>query len=220
MLCVDKMTSDILLTFASVCTVMAAVFFGPMILTVRACLRLVMTITSVRRWQTPVAMGLCAGMIAATVASGFFIGGPGAVFTATLCLLILMAVLDIAWRWLPFAWTLPLLALGMATAILQDTVSSAFFGVIFGGGILLTLQFSFWMWRGVIALGTGDVWLAAGLGSFAGMPQISWILCLAALTALAFEGVAIFRSQRIVRQRFGVAYGTHLCLAYLVFLFF
>ena len=220
MLYVETMTSDILLTLASVCAVMVAVFFGPMILTVRACLRLVMSITSVRRLQTSVAIGLCAGMIGATVASGFFIGGSAAVLTATLCLLILMAVLDLAWRWLPFAWTLPLLALGMATAVLQDTVSSAFFGVIFGGGILMTLQLSFWMWRGVIALGTGDVWLAAGLGSFAGMPQISWILCLAALTALAFEGVAVFRAQRIVRQRFGVAYGTHLCLAYLVFVIF
>ena len=214
------MTSDILLTLASVCAVMAAVFHGPLVLTVRACLRLPMSITSVRRWQTPVAIGLCAGMIAATGASGFFISGSAAVLTATLCLLVLIAALDLAWRWLPFEWTLSLLALGGVTAVLQDTISGAVWGAIFGGGILLVLQISFGVWRGVAAVGTGDIWLAAGLGSFAGMPQISWILCFAALTALAFEGLAVFRSQRTIHQRFGVAYGTHLCLAYLVFLIF
>jgi leader peptidase (prepilin peptidase)/N-methyltransferase len=220
MLCVSAMTADLLLILASVATVMTAVFLGPMVLTVRASLRRFMLATSVRQWQTSVALGLSMGMIAATVASGFFISGSAAVLTATLCLLVLMAALDLAWRWLPFEWTLPLLALGGVASVVQQTVSDAIWGAVFGGGILLMLQIVFWVWRGVTALGTGDIWLAAGLGSLAGMPQISWILCFAAVPALAFEGLAIFRKQRTGRQRLGVAYGTHLCLAYLVFVIF
>lgn len=214
------MTSDLLLTIASASAILVAVSRGPLILAVRACLRRLLPAASVRQWQVPVATGVAIGMFVAVFGSGAFLGGAAAVITGTLCLLVLMAVLDLAWRWLPFEWTLPLLALGGVSAIAQHRIEEAIWGALFGGGILLTLQFAFWVWRGITALGTGDIWLAAGLGSLLGMPQISWVLCLAALSALAFEGAARLAVQGASRQRFGVAYGTHLCLAYLVFVIF
>ena len=86
-----------------------------------------------------------------------------------------------------------------------------------GGGMLLALQMYFRILRGVEALGTGDIWLAAGLGTLSGMPPILYILTLAAITGLMGAVIAKFWGGR---QRYGVAFGAHLSLAYFIILLF
>lgn len=193
-----------------------AVGMGPLRLTMRAMLRYCASAAAMRRWQWPVTMGVGAGLLASVVASGVFIGPNSAVLTATVGLLVLLAILDLAWRWLPFVWTLPLLTLAIVAAYFNGTAQDAAFGVLLGAGMLWSLQLCFRHWRGVEALGTGDIWLAAALGALVGPQQIALVLGIAAVTGLTVEVLQNLRSNPTKRRRLGVAYGAHMCLAYFV----
>ena len=208
------MSGDAVLALAAM---LIAVTTGPLRLLVRFVLRYVSNVT-VRRWQHAATWGLAGGLVGAVMLAALLWGGAAAIGTAVLSLLCLLALMDVAWRWLPFAWTLPLLALGLAAAWIQGTLSDAAIGMALGGGTLFLLQLGFRLWRGVEALGTGDIWLAAGLGALSGPDRIGLILWLAAMTALGAAILGKALSGPDTRQRFGVAYGAHLCLAYLVLL--
>jgi len=210
------MEPELILTLAATAAVSFATLRGPLLLLVRAVLRLMLPVATVRRWQVPVCTGLGAGIILATVVSGAIFGGSVAAQVAVLSLLVLMASLDLAWRWLPFEWTLPLLALGLIWAVIAGDLPDALIGLAVGGGVLLALHLFFHYARGVRALGIGDIWLTAGLGTLCGMPDIAYILSLAALTGLATAWIARFLPIMPRKQRFGVAYGTHLCVLYVV----
>ncbi|PJI84928.1 type IV leader peptidase family protein [Yoonia maricola] len=210
-------TGGTLLSLAAIAAVSFAVMAGPFMLATRAGLRLIMPASDVKRWQGPVAMGLRSGAVMASLACAFVLGPVATGMVAVLILLLLLAGLDLAWRWLPFEWTLPLLALAFAMAAFEGNLGAALTGMAVGGGMLFALQLYFRLARGVTALGTGDIWLAAGLGTLSGMPVILYILTLAALSGLLGAGFARFRTTR---QRYGVAFGTHLSLAYFIFLLF
>jgi len=214
------MTPDTILILASLAAIGCAVTLGPLVLTVRAVLRTAVGPATIRQWQKPVAWGVGGGLCIATATVGILINGNAAMLAATLGILLLLAILDLAWRWLPYEWTMPLLTLGGVSAWANDRITDAILGLLIGGGTLMALQITFRVLRGIEALGTGDIWLAAGLGLLAGMPQIPWILCLSAVNALAFSGLSKLASKPDQRRRLGVAYGTHLILAYLVFLIF
>lgn len=206
------------LILAAVLGIGFAVIGGPLLIVVRAGLRLVLVPAKVRQWQKPVAFGLATGAIAATLASGLAFEAAAAMTVAVIGILILLAALDLAWRWLPFEWTIPLLGLGLVNAVLQGTLAEAMIGLLVGAGTLIALQLFFHFGRGLQALGTGDIWLAAGLGALSGMPDISYILPLAAVTGLLAAGVSKLGPFTPHRQRYGVAYGAHLCLAYVILL--
>ncbi len=193
-----------------------AITFGPVRLTCRAVLRKVLPPDAMRGWQYPLTHGLQAGLVL-TVVFAALLGGPdAAVLAAVVGLLVLLAVLDLAWRWLPFVWTIPLLALGFVLAWATESLLEAVLGAVIGGGILLSLQLFFRFWRGVEALGTGDIWLAAGLGALTGPQQISLILGIAAVTGLAAEVLGKILRSGSGRRRMGVAYGAHMCAAYII----
>ena len=194
----------------------AAVGLGPLALVVRAGLRAGRGKAAVTRWQRPVALGLGVGLVAAPVLAGAVLGGEAAVIAAVLGLSFLLLSQDLAWRWLPFEWTLPLLALGLVAGFLGDFVGDALAGAALGAGILGGLQISFRRWRGVEALGTGDIWLAAGLGAFVGPATIAWVLALSALSALAVETLRKTVAKPPKRNRWGVAYGSHMIALFLI----
>ena len=208
------MSGDAILALVAM---LIAVTTGPLRLLVRFILRYAGN-AAVRRWQHATTWGLAGGLVGAVMLAALLWGGTAAIGTAVLSLLFLLALMDVAWRWLPFAWTLPLLALGLVIAWMHDTLPDAAIGMVLGGGTLFLLQLGFRLWRGVDALGSGDIWLAAGLGALAGPDRIGLILWLAAMTALGAAILGKALSGPAKRQRFGVAYGAHLCLAYLVFL--
>ncbi len=130
--------------------------------------------------------------------------------------MLLLAVLDLAWRWLPHEWTVPLLVLGLLAGFLGATGGDALAGAATGAGLLAALRIGFRLARGVEAIGFGDVWLAAGLGTFVGPATILWVLALATITALVSEAVAERAAAGPKRRRFGVAYGTHICGVFLI----
>jgi leader peptidase (prepilin peptidase) / N-methyltransferase len=192
-----------------------ALALGPVRLAARAALRAAGGRPALR-WQGAATAGLSAGLLAAPLVAGASLGGPSAVWASLLGLMLLLSAQDLAWRWLPFEWTLPLLALGFVAGFLGDMSYDTFLGALIGGGLLLTLQLSFRLARGVEALGTGDIWLAAGLGAFSGPATIAWVLALAALSGLAVEALRKKVPGPGSRNRWGVAYGAHSCAAFLI----
>ena len=207
---------DVILIIVSIGTLTVAVWLGPMLLVIRAVLRCMMSPSHMRRWQNPTRFGVSAGMIAACAVSGLTMGVNAVALAAVLCLLVMLATADFAWRWLPLEWTISLIGLGVILALYNGNWAEAAIGLVIGAGTLWVLQFTFRVWRGTDALGTGDIWLAAGLGALAGSSQIPWVLCLAALSALSVTLV----SQRLAsidrRNRHGVAYGAHLCIVHTI----
>ncbi|MEJ6402889.1 prepilin peptidase [Yoonia sp. 2307UL14-13] len=205
--------SDMILGATALLAIGYAVFVGPLRLMIRTVLRRLGDVPRMRRWQHPVTWGVAAGAVLAVLLALVVMDVTAAVVTATFALLSFLALMDLAWRWLPLEWTLPLLGLGLLQALTEGALPMALIGGVLGGGLLWALQFMFLKLRGVMALGTGDIWLAAALGILAGPDRITLILCLAALTALAFT--ALQRADR--RKRYGVAYGAHMCVAYVLF---
>jgi len=214
------MGNTFILLVAALAAISFVVWSGPLIYLVRACLRLILAPAAVRRWQKPVLVGVAAGTIGATLVSWLVYGGDAAMLVSIIAILTLLAALDFAWRWLPFEWTLPVLGLGLVLAMVQGAIPEALMGLFVGAGTLIALQLFFHFSRGVRALGTGDIWLAAGLGTLSGVPDIAYILSFAAVTGLAGAGLAKLGPFTPRRQRYGVAYGAHLCLAYFFFLIF
>lgn len=193
-----------------------AVGLGPLRLVVRAGLRIWGGKGAVTRWQRATTLGLGTGLVAAPALVGATLGGDAAVISAVLGLAFMLLALDLAWRWLPFEWTLPLLALGLFAGFLGDQAQSTVAGAAFGAGFLWALQTSFRLWRKVEALGTGDIWLAAGLGCFVGPATIAWVLALAALSALTIEIFRKTAGKSPDRHRWGVAYGSHMIAVFLI----
>ncbi|MEM6593182.1 MAG: prepilin peptidase [Pseudomonadota bacterium] len=196
--------------------VLTALALGPSILLSRGVLRAGFGPQTARARAQGLSLGLGIGVTLAIVATGVMFGPGAATVTAVLFMLALLAAMDLLWRWLPLEWTLPLLVLGLASAVLTGDIASAAMGAALGGGLLLALRLTFQLLRGFEALGLGDVWLAAGLGAFVGAATISWLLGAAALLGLALHTAMPAPQSR----RFGVAFGAHLCAAGAIFLYF
>jgi leader peptidase (prepilin peptidase)/N-methyltransferase len=193
-----------------------AVGLGPLRIVVRAGLRTLGGKAAVTRWQWAATLGLGAGLCAFPVLVGTLSGGPEAVTGAVLGLVLLLLAQDLAWRWLPLEWTLPLLALALIAAFSGDRGVDALIGAALGAGPLWVLQVAFRHLRGVEALGTGDIWLAAGIGAVVGSGTIAWVLGLAAMSGLAFHFLGRLWSKQSARRRWGVAYGAHMIMVFLI----
>lgn len=195
-----------------------AVFAGPLELLVRAGLRLFCGRQGMLRWQRPVSIGVAVGLILSPLVAGV-VAGVQPVTVVVLGLLILLGGLDLAWRWLPYEWTIPLLALGLIEAFHHSNVDQAVLGAVTGGGFLFALQMSMKLLRGQDGLGTGDIWLAAGLGTFVGPHSIIFVLAGAAITGILAHSLVFQSEKPRSRKRLGVAYGAHLCLVFAIFRF-
>ena len=125
---------------------------------------------------------------------------------STPILLILLAYIswiDIRSFRLPDRLTLPLIAAGLALAILRDhTLPAAeLLGCIAGFTVFAALGEGFFRLRGVDGLGLGDAKLLAAAGAWLGWPALPWLVLLSAVPALI---VALVRPGRGgVRIAFG-----------------
>ena len=195
-------------TLLSLLVLMAAFLAGPSLLAARGVLRLAFGPEIAKARAPGLALGAGLGALAATGIVGATLGGAAAVTTALLSLLLILAAMDIAWRWLPLEWTLPLGILGVGAAALSGDLVTAATGAALGGGILLVLRQTFLTLRKVEALGLGDIWLTAALGAFVGPAHIIWLLGAAACLGLLLH----FSSRARNRRRMGVAFGAQLCV--------
>jgi leader peptidase (prepilin peptidase)/N-methyltransferase len=116
-------------------------------------------------------------------------------------------------------WTAGLGALGLVSAIVDGRVPDAIGGAVLGAAVLVLLR-SWWLYRyGIEALGQGDIHLILGLGAFAGIASISWILLGAAVTGIAAEGLRRLRSKREQCVSETIAFGAHLSVISMLFTF-
>lgn len=164
---------------------------------------------AVSRAHAPsVVVGFGAGAGFASLWAGSALGPQAALFVALLVLLVLLATIDVAWRWLPLEWCGLIAVLSGANAVLTGGYTTAALGALAGGGLLFVLRGSYLLARGVEGLGLGDVWLAAALGVFVGPFHIIWLLGAAAGLGLLLH----FLSPSLMRARIGVAFGAHICV--------
>lgn len=164
-------------------------------------------------------LGFAAGATLAVGFAGIQAGGVTALILSAGVILTYLAVMDLAWRWLPMGWTGALLALGLVSATLDGRIPDAFAGALLGGLVLFLLRV-WWLHRyGIEALGQGDIHLILGLGAFAGVATISWILLGAAVTGIAADGLQRLRPNREQTVSPTIAFGAHLSVVSMLFAF-
>jgi prepilin signal peptidase PulO-like enzyme (type II secretory pathway) len=193
-----------------------AVGLGPLRFVVRAGLRLVGGKAAVTRWQRATTLGIGAGLLAAPALAGPLSGGAAAVTAAVLGLSLLLLAQDLAWRWLPLEWTLPLLALAFVAGFSGNRLGDVVIGAALGAGLLWSLQVAFRLARGAEALGSGDIWLAAGIGGVVGADTIAWVLGLAAVLGILVDRLGKLWQTPSARRRWGVAFGSHMISVFLI----
>ena len=198
----------------AVCVLAAALFFGPLPIAVRGLLRGPIGVAAMRRWTPSVYIGAICGMLGAT-AFVALVRPELTIGTALLSLLFLLAVIDWQWRWLPIEWTVAVIALGMLFALQSDAPAMIILQMLVpAAALLIARQTLLWMLKKE-ALGLGDIWLVAGLGAFL-EPFQSFLL----IGFAAFSGLLEVSLRRWFMKngpkRHGVAYGTHLCIIFII----
>lgn len=206
-----------MLTVVAVLAVFIAVTIGPLPFLVRAALRHFAYRDIMQRWQRPATIGLGTGLVVGTLLSSLLFSAEHGVIFAVLSLLILLAGLDLAWRWLPYEWTIPLLILGLWQGFVTEDLDQSLFGAITGGGFLFVMHQTMRIIRGIEGIGIGDMWLAAAMGAYVGPWLVLSTISIAAITALATSIFNISEKNRVISERYGVAYGTHLCVVFVFF---
>lgn len=195
------------LSFAiSLFVVLAALSIAPAQLAARSLLRQVSGPQTSRARAPALVVGFGVGAGIAVFLSGTFMGAQATLAVACLTLLVLLSVVDLAWRWLPLEWCGLLALCGLTNAVLSGTFPDAMLGALLGGGLLLALRTAYLVLRNIEALGLGDVWLAAAIGTLVGPDYIIWLLGTAACLGILLS----FWAARREAARAGVAFGAHL----------
>lgn len=110
---------------------------------------------------------------------------------ALLCVLLLLAIIDLECGLLPDALTLSLLWAGLLFNLVSGRValSEAVLGAVVGYGALWLLFWFFYLLSGKEGLGFGDFKLLAALGAWLGVSVLPQVLLLSALTGLLAGGI-------------------------------
>ncbi len=199
-------------------SVAALLFSGPRMLALRAALRGPLGADGTRRWARAAGWGAGTGVVLAVGLVAGVLGWDAAAITAILALLIALAWMDLAWRWLPLEWVGALGLAGLIAVTAGPDPVAGLAGGAAAAGVLLALQLVFRMLRGVEALGTGDILLIGAIGLFSGFPAVFTILAIAAATGLGHGILGRFLATDTTRTRYGVAFGTHLAIVFALWL--
>ena len=134
--------------------------------------------------------------------------------------LLALSFIDLNNKILPDQITFPLIWLGLLTNLVFSFIplADAVLGAILG---YLSLWAVFWIYNLVTnkeALGFGDFKLLAAVGAWFGFYALSWILFIAALTALISALSQILLKRKSFKDP--VAFGPFISLASVIYLFF
>ena len=159
--------------------------------------------------------------------------------SAILCwLLVALAALDAEFFWLPDWLTLPGIAAGFLTALLQawsrsyitqlpNVLHAAWhtaLAILISGGIILIIRFAYWLVRHQEGIGLGDAKLMAMLGAWFGLRGAleSFILAVlfACLAAIVWLVILTVRRNTGDWAKMPLPLGTFLCAAGLIEVFY
>jgi len=194
--------------------VLAGLALGPFPFVVRSLLRSFLPPAAVRRWYRSVGIGAAAGLIG-TLAL-FAVTDPAMTPTAGLfCLLLLLAIIDFYWRWLPLEWTGGVIALGLLQGVVGGDIMAVLIQMMVPAGVVFAMRQALMMITGREAMGLGDIWLIAGLGAFLSLQQSALVIGFAAFSGLVALALRRWRSG-LTPQNNSVSYGTHLCIIFII----
>src|SRR5690554_3761774 len=130
---------------------------------------------------------------------------PFGLYFVFICLLVVITFVDLEHLLIPHRFSLPGIALGIATPFLFNALMPAgslvgfwppvtpmesIIGAIAGGVTVIAIFYGYFALRGVPGMGGGDVTLMAMVGAWLGWPSLVFIFFAASLQALVGAGVA------------------------------
>lgn len=131
------------------------------------------------------------------------------------CLLIVIAMVDLDHLIIPHEFTIPGIILGIAAPFiigrLYDPLtlitrwpavfpSTAIFGAILGAGLVIAIFLLYLAARGVPGMGGGDVTLMALVGAWLGWPGVFFVLFAASIQGLIAAGIAYATGSSFLRN--------------------
>lgn len=133
------------------------------------------------------------------------------VTAALLAVLARIAWIDVARLRIPDALSLPLIAAGLAVAVLLPVrpLTDHLAGAVAGYALFAVIGAWFFRRRGIEGLGLGDAKLLAAAGAWLGWQALPWVVLIGSLGAL---GLAL--SRPAARRGDPVAFGPWLALAF------
>ncbi|MEM0976825.1 MAG: prepilin peptidase [Pseudomonadota bacterium] len=201
----------------SAALIAVVVLTGPRLLLFRAILRSVSTVDAARDLAPKLAV-IVGGLLCMSAGGVGYVFGPTAVFGfAVVVVLIALAAMDLAWRWLPLEWLLGLGLAGFVAAFASDMLAAALQASVAGAALLAIPRVVLQALRGYEVMGLGDVFLAAAIGLHTDVRTVVWALTGAAISALVTHFILTTWFSHRVKNRLGVAFGAHIALIYAVF---
>lgn len=133
--------------------------------------------------------------------------------------LLVLALFDLRYRWLPNALTLPLLPAGLLLAALLEregevSLNMSAAGIIVAGGSVWLVAEAFRRLRGVDGIGGGDIKLIAGMGAWLGPSGAATVIAIAGLTAFAVEITAQWVATGRIDSGRRIPFGVYLAGAF------
>ena len=191
-----------------------ALYFGPLPVVVRGVMRKTVGRAYIRRWASPASFGLAVGMFFYVLVVNMA-DESRTLNAALMCFLLLLAVIDLQWRWLPIEWTLSVIVLALLNGLIMNDLEAVLIQMVVPSVAILLLRRAISSARRKEALGLGDIWLVAGLGGFLPIFGTFILIGLAALSGL-FELIMRRMLAPDRREITSVSYGTHLCFVFLI----
>lgn len=134
--------------------------------------------------------------------------------------MLALAMIDFEHYLLPDVITLPGIVLGLALQPWwpRTTLQEAVLGALVGGGVLFAAAWIWFVWKGVLGMGMGDVKMLAMVGAFLGWRGVIATLFLASLAGSAV-GIALMARGRLHLQS-KLPFGVFLSIAAVATLFY
>ena len=129
--------------------------------------------------------------------------------------LLTLALVDLREKMLPNTITLPLIAIGLAAALILEPLEplTHVIGAALGLTLFLVVGATFRWLRGYEGLGGGDAKLFAAAGAWVGWPGLPSVLLIASVAALAVVLVMIAAGRRGMAHQ-EIAFGPYLCFGF------
>ncbi len=135
--------------------------------------------------------------------------------------LLVLAVIDLRWYWLPNALTAPLAAAGLLVMGLyrSDVPIDHLIGAVLGYAAMSAVAWLYRRYRGREGLGKGDANLLGALGAWVGWQGLPTILLYAGISGLLFLALQA-RAGQTIKPTTRLPFGPHLCIGgWLVWLY-